>query len=57
MLFRSKELATWGPSGTFLCYGLIAVAGLVFIVLQAPETKGKTLEELEALLPRPEDAR
>jgi MFS family permease len=56
-LLFPKELATWGPGGTFLCYGLLAVAGLVFIVLQAPETKGKTLEELEALLARPEDAR
>jgi SP family arabinose:H+ symporter-like MFS transporter len=46
------EIATFGPSFTFLCYGLIAVAGLVFILRLAPETKGKTLEELEGMLTR-----
>jgi len=52
-LLFPTELATWGPAGTFLCYGLLAVAGLLFIVLLAPETKGKTLEELEGMLARP----
>jgi MFS transporter, SP family, arabinose:H+ symporter len=56
-LLFPKELATWGPGGTFLCYGLLAVAGLAFMALLAPETKGKTLEELEVLLARPEDSR
>ncbi|HEY2686763.1 MAG TPA: sugar porter family MFS transporter [Steroidobacteraceae bacterium] len=46
------EIATFGPSFTFLCYGLIAVVGLVFILRLAPETKGKTLEELEGMLTR-----
>jgi MFS transporter, SP family, arabinose:H+ symporter len=49
-LLFPKELATWGPAGTFLAYGLLAVAGLLFIVLRAPETKGRTLEELAGLL-------
>ena len=52
-LLFPKELATWGPAGTFLAYGLLAGAGLLFIVALAPETKGKTLEELERLLARP----
>jgi len=52
-LLFPKELATWGPAGTFLAYGLLAGAGLLFIVMLAPETKGKTLEELEQLLARP----
>jgi MFS transporter, SP family, arabinose:H+ symporter len=56
-LLFPKELATWGPGGTFLCYGLLAIAGLAFMVLLAPETKGKTLEELEVLLARPKDTR
>ena len=56
-LLFPKELATWGPGGTFLCYGVIALAGLAFMALLAPETKGRTLEELEALLARPEDTR
>jgi sugar porter (SP) family MFS transporter len=56
-LLFPKELATWGPGGTFLCYGLLAVAGLVFVLLLAPETKGKTLEELAAALARPKETR
>jgi hypothetical protein len=54
-LLFPKELPTWGPGGTFLCYGLLALTGLVFILLFTPETKGKTLEELEALLARPKE--
>ena len=56
-LLFPEELATWGPGGTFFCYGLLAVAGLAFIVLLAPETKGKSLEELAALLAPPKDSR
>jgi MFS family permease len=55
-LLFPQELATWGPAGTFLAYGLLAAAGLLFIVLLAPETKGKTLEELERMLARPKQA-
>ena len=44
------ELATLGSSMTFLIYGLFAVLGLVFIILKLPETKGKSLEELEKIL-------
>ena len=50
------ELDTFGPSGTFLGYGLFALAGLVFLSILAPETKGKTLEELESVLLRPAPA-
>jgi sugar porter (SP) family MFS transporter len=52
-LIFPQELATWGPAGTFLAYGLLAAAGLAFIVMLTPETKGKTLEELERMLARP----
>jgi sugar porter (SP) family MFS transporter len=52
-LLFPTELAVWGPAGTFLGYGLLAAAGLLFIMLLAPETKGKTLEELAAILTRP----
>ncbi len=41
------ELDTLGSSLTFLIYGVFAAAGLVFIILVLPETKGKSLEELE----------
>lgn len=36
-----------GAAGTFWLYGLICVAGFFFIRARLPETKGKTLEELE----------
>jgi len=55
-LIFPTELATWGPAGTFLGYGLLAAAGLLFVVMLAPETKGKTLEELAEILTRPKPA-
>lgn len=36
-----------GPSGTFWIYAAICALGFVFIFFRLPETKGKTLEELE----------
>jgi len=45
-----SELATLGSSGTFLLYGLFALIGLAFIWKLLPETKGRSLEELEAIL-------
>jgi SP family arabinose:H+ symporter-like MFS transporter len=44
------ELSTLGPSGTFFVYGLFASAALLFVLLFVPETKGRTLEELEGEL-------
>ena len=44
------ELANFGSAITFLIYGLFAAIGLVFVVLVLPETKGRSLEELETLL-------
>lgn len=44
------ELETLGSATTFMIYGIFAVLGLIFIVAKLPETKGKSLEELEELL-------
>ena len=44
------ELATLGSSLTFLIYGLFALAGFFFVISVIPETKGKSLEELEEAL-------
>lgn len=44
------ELANLGSALTFLIYGIFAVLGLVFIMMLLPETKGKSLEELESIL-------
>lgn len=46
------ELSHFGPAGTFLGYGIMAAAALVFVYMFIPETKGKTLEELEGILMR-----
>lgn len=37
-------------SGTFWTYALICLAGLFFLAASLPETKGKTLEEIESFL-------
>ena len=44
------ELSNLGSSLTFIIYGSFAVLGLIFIIASVPETKGKSLEELEAIL-------
>ena len=36
-----------GPAATFWTYAGICIAGFVFILLAVPETKGKTLEQIE----------
>ena len=42
------ELENLGNSLTFLIYGLFAIVGLILVMRLLPETKGKSLEELEA---------
>jgi len=39
--------AALGPSGTFWTYATICLAGFIFLYLRLPETRGKTLEEIE----------
>ncbi len=39
--------AKLGPAGTFGLYAAICVAGFLFIKFKLPETKGKTLEQIE----------
>ena len=36
-----------GAAGTFWIYGIICLLGLLFIIRKVPETKNKTLEEIE----------
>ena len=38
---------TFGPSQTFWLYGVLAVAAWIFSYYLVPETKGRTLEEIE----------
>jgi len=46
------ELQNLGNSLTFLIYGLFAIVGLILLMRLLPETKGKSLEELESELVR-----
>jgi SP family sugar porter-like MFS transporter len=48
--FLNKMLNT---SGTFILYAIICLAGFVFTYKNLPETKGKSLEELEKILVKP----
>jgi MFS family permease len=41
------QLEVLGNAGTFFIYGVFALIGLIFIIRVIPETKGKSLEELE----------
>ncbi len=41
------ELENFGPSTTFLIYGSFAIIGLLFVMRILPETKGRSLEELQ----------
>ncbi|MDF7798291.1 sugar porter family MFS transporter [Pontiellaceae bacterium B1224] len=44
------ELATLSPAGTFLIFGVFATLAFIFTIRFIPETKGKSLEELEEIL-------
>ena len=44
------QLANLGNASTFLSYGLFTLAGLVIITFLLPETRGKSLEDLERTL-------
>ena len=44
------QLANIGNAGTFFIYGAFALLGLVLVVRLLPETRSKSLEELEAIL-------
>ncbi|MEM9172585.1 MAG: MFS transporter [Pseudomonadota bacterium] len=44
------QLDTIGPAATFAAYGGFAAVGLVIVMRVLPETKGRSLEELEQML-------
>ena len=41
------ELDNFGSSFTFMLYGIFAGLGLLFVLFKVPETKGKSLEQIE----------
>ncbi|XP_034705838.1 sugar transporter ERD6-like 8 isoform X3 [Vitis riparia] len=45
-------LMTWSSHGTFFGYAFVCAAAIVFIIMVVPETKGQTLEEIQASMNR-----
>jgi SP family galactose:H+ symporter-like MFS transporter len=43
-------VAFMGRAGTFWLYGLLAICAWIFFYRLVPETKGKTLEQIEAYM-------
>jgi SP family xylose:H+ symportor-like MFS transporter len=53
LTFTFPVLNHWlGMAGTFWIYGAICMAGFLFVLARVPETKGKTLEQIEGDLVR-----
>ncbi|KAJ4879028.1 Sugar transporter ERD6-like 3 [Raphanus sativus] len=48
--FAYNFMIEWNASGTFLIFFSTCAAGIVFIYAMVPETKGRTLEDIQASL-------
>ncbi|XP_044414645.1 sugar transporter ERD6-like 7 [Triticum aestivum] len=46
--FAFNFLMSWSASGTFFFFAFVCAVAILFIVKIVPETKGKTLEEIQA---------
>ncbi len=53
--FFPWQLENMGAAATFLNYGILAFIGMVFMAFFLPETKGKSIEEIETQLVRGSD--
>ena len=52
--FFPWQLETFGAANTFLSYAVCSAIGILIVALILPETKNKSIEEIESLLVKPE---
>ncbi|RZC56101.1 hypothetical protein C5167_014961 [Papaver somniferum] len=50
--FTFNFLMSWSSYGTFLLYAAVNLSAILFIAKMVPETKGRTLEEIQASMNR-----
>ncbi|KAI3990204.1 hypothetical protein MKX01_029182, partial [Papaver californicum] len=50
--FTFNFLMSWSSYGIFLLYAAVNLLAIVFIAKMVPETKGRTLEEIQASMNR-----
>lgn len=43
-------LMTWSSYGTFILYGVVNALAILFVIMVVPETKGRTLEQIQAAI-------
>ncbi|KAJ0054399.1 hypothetical protein Pint_01109 [Pistacia integerrima] len=48
--YTFNYLMTWSSYGTFLLYAAINALGILFVATVVPETKGRTLEQIQAAI-------
>ncbi|KAI6695666.1 hypothetical protein NL676_023376 [Syzygium grande] len=48
--YTFNYLMSWSSYGTFLLYAAINAAGMVFVITVVPETKGRSLEQIQAAI-------
>ncbi|CAN1196630.1 Sugar transporter ERD6-like 15 [Linum perenne] len=46
--FSFQSLLQWSPSGTFLLYASASAVAIGFVAMLVPETRGRTLEEIQS---------
>ncbi|KAL3725503.1 hypothetical protein ACJRO7_030520 [Eucalyptus globulus] len=50
--YTFNYLMSWSSYGTFLLYAVINATGMVFMITVVPETKGRSLEQIQAAINR-----
>jgi hypothetical protein len=51
-LYLPTMIASYGQAGTYYVFSVMGVIALASVYLTVPETKGKSLEEIEAEMTR-----